>query len=586
MSFDRVRALARKVFTTGHFARVTAFAIGTGVVVAFIVAGFEQLTVEVVQHQVNEWPLAVLASAPMIGLIVSALILRYLTRDHSAATSDLFIRAYHERHPRLPLVDLPGKLLAGVATIGMGGAVGLEGPSIYTGSVTGLTLHDRLASFMRRGDAQILLTAGAAAGVAAVFKAPATGVLFALEVPYRVDLARRSLLPALLASAASYTTYVALVGSETVVPFLGDPAARLGLGIDDADRTFVFSELAETLERLAEVPVVSLEDLFGATILGVLAGLGGRMFAWLIHRSKTIASRASVWLRVGCAGVILGGLALLADLAFEEPLTLGGGVDAMSWVVDPERTLPLIALLFGMRIAATVVTIGGGGAGGLFIPLASLGVVLGQFVGALLDNHSGLYPTLGLAAFLGAGYRTPIAAVVFVAEATVGGFVVPALVAAAVSQLVAGPTSVSDYQRDERLGHVEHRFTLPLTSILETDVLTVPPDALVSEFVYGHVLGRRERAVPVVDGNEYQGIITLDDIKEIDRADWEQVSVADVMSERDAARPSWTIRDAVATMDLYDADILAVTDQSDTFIGVVAQADIVLLDEILDETGG
>ena len=67
----------------------------------------------------------------------------------------------------------------------------------------------------------------------------------------------------------------------------------------------------------------------------------------------------------------------------------------------------------------------------------------------------------------------------FVAESTggVGSFVVPALVAAAVSQLVAGPSSVADHQHQHRLGYLERRFTLPLSSILSTDVLTVPPDA-------------------------------------------------------------------------------------------------------------
>ncbi|MCH7790026.1 MAG: chloride channel protein [Acidobacteria bacterium] len=335
----------------------------------------------------------------------------------------------------------------------------------------------------------------------------------------------------------------------------------------------------------SSVPLWAFAVLAAGTI-GLLAGLGGRGFAWLLQRAKSGALRVPIWLRVGVAGVVLGVLALLSDLAFDEPLTLGGGVHAMTWVVDPSRALPLIALLFGMRIAATLVTIGGGGVGGLFIPLASLGVIVGQFVGAALGNDTGLYPTLGLAAFLGAGYRTPIAAVVFVAEATTGSFVVPALVAAAVSQLVAGPTSVSSYQRSERLGHVERRFTLPLTSILKTDVLTVPPDATVSEFVYNHVLGRRERTVPVVDANTYLGMVTLDHVNRIDRDEWETTLVRDAMDTSVAARPSWTLRDAVATMEEEDVELLAVADANDNFVGIVSQADIVLLDEILDETGG
>ena len=148
----------------------------------------------------------------------------------------------------------------------------------------------------------------------------------------------------------------------------------------------------------------------------------------------------------------------------------------MEWVVQQDA-LELIALLFGVRVAATLATVLGDGVGGLFIPLATLGVIVGQFVGVALDAAStGLYATLGLAAFLGAGYRAPIAAVMFVAESTgAAAFVVPALVAAAVSQVVGGPSSVTEYQRSKRLGHIEQRFTLPLSSILATDVLDGAP---------------------------------------------------------------------------------------------------------------
>ena len=67
-----------------------------------------------------------------------------------------------------------------MATIGFGGAVGLEGPSIYAGSSIGLNLQERFSQYFRREETKVLLTAGAAAGVAAIFQAPATGVIFAI----------------------------------------------------------------------------------------------------------------------------------------------------------------------------------------------------------------------------------------------------------------------------------------------------------------------------------------------------------------------------------------------------------------------
>ncbi|MFQ5558408.1 MAG: CBS domain-containing protein, partial [Acidimicrobiales bacterium] len=139
----------------------------------------------------------------------------------------------------------------------------------------------------------------------------------------------------------------------------------------------------------------------------------------------------------------------------------------------------------------------------------------------------------------------------------------------------------------ERLGHLEQRFTLPLTSILTTDVLTVPPDATVSEFVYMHVLGRRERVVPVVRAGSYEGLARLEDLSTIDRDDWETTTIESLMTtDLPTARPSWSLRDAVAAMESADIDMLAVTDDEGAFIGVVTEDDVIRLDEILDETGG
>ncbi len=553
----------------GHDVRILAASVAIGVMVAAVVAIFDAFTVEVALDWLVEQDLWMQMVAPAIGIGAAILILHTLGRGTSSATSDEYIRAFHERTPRIPITHLPGKLLAGVATIGMGGAVGLEGPSIYAGSSLGLWVHKRTGSWLRRDEARLLLTAGAAAGVAAVFKAPATGVIFAMEAPYRDDVTPQALLPSLLAAAASYATFVALVGTEPVIPFFAEGSVLVDEG---------------------SVSVLGVEavDLFGALLLGIAAGLAGRGFAWLVRRAKNQGKRLPIYRRLLIGGTSLALLAYISHEAFDEALTLGPGTDAMAWVVQ-DRALRLIALLFVLRIAATMATLLAGGVGGLFIPLAGLGVILGQFVGtAIGEDQTALYPILGLAAFLGAGYRAPIAAVMFVAESTggVGSFVVPALVAAAVSQLVAGPSTVADHQRDHRLGHLERRFTLPLSSILSTDVLTVPPDATVSEFVYFHVLGRRERVVPVVSGDTFEGLARLDDISDLDREEWDTTTIGERMAcDLPVALPSWTLRDAVVAMESADISVLAVTDPDGSFIGVVTADDILKLDEILDQTG-
>lgn len=546
----------------GRPSRLLVAAIGVGVAVGLAVAVLDYLVVEVLLEHVLGWPLYIQAVAPLVGLLISTAILRTIGQGCSPSTSEEYISAFHARHPVFAMVPFRARLLGGAATIGLGGALGLEGPSIYMGSAIGLQIQNRLERFLGRDAAKLLLTAGAAAGVSALFQAPATGLIFALESPYRDDVAHRALLPSLLASAASFLTFVSMPFIERGTEWGFAYRADLGAG-----------------------------ELAGAVAIGIGAGFGGRGFALAIREAKALGSRTSPWTLAVSGGLLLGVLAVVADQLFEEPLTLGPGFGVVEWLAEG-HALWVIILLFLFRAVATLTTVGAGGVGGLFIPLAVQGVILGSIVGdalRVLDwaSDDAIWPILGLAAFLAAGYRTPIAAVMFVAESSGGTAVVPALIAAAVSQLVAGSASVSSAQRVERLGHLEERFALPLTSALTTDVLTVPSDATVSEFVWVHALGRRQRVVPVVDGATYMGMCSIDDVSGIDRERWEEHAISEIMiDDTPTARPSWTLRDAVAAMDIAGTDQLAVTDQAKNFIGVVYESEIVKLGEILDETEG
>ncbi|MEZ5343251.1 MAG: chloride channel protein [Acidimicrobiales bacterium] len=382
-----------------------------------------------------------------------------------------------------------------------------------------------------------------------------------------------ALLPSLIASATSYVTFISMpfIHAEPLLP--GATSLKVGAG-----------------------------ELIGAVLLGIGAGFGGRVYAWCVGKAKRFSKTRSPLLRVVAGGVTLGLLALLSDQLFDAPLSLGPGVRAVAWTEGSSelgfignQTVLLILFLFFIRALATFTTIAAGGTGGLFIPLAVQGILLGHLVQKSLEEagitiySERIWPILGLAAFLAAGYRTPIAAVMFVAEATGGGSaaVVPALIAAAVSQLVAGNGSVSAGQKVERVGHLEHRMTLPLASALNTEVLTVPSGASIAEFVWIHAVGRREAIVPVVDGSTYIGLCTVDACAKVDRDTWDDVLVGEVV-DRDTpvAQPSWTIRGAVAAMDQSGWELLPVIDANGGFIGLVQASEIVKLEQILDDTGG
>ena len=371
---DELRHLVRRSREAVLLAAVT------GVVTGLAVRGFEYVVHEI-YHHVLDAPLWVAAISPAIGLVIASLCLK-LGGGASPATSDEYLRAFHDPAYRLRPRHLSARVGAAIATLGSGGALGLEGPSLYGGSAIGTMIQRRLPAPFRGSDHRTLLVAGAAAGVAAIFKAPATGAIFALEVPYRDDMARRMLLPALVASATGYLTFVTLSDTR---PLLAVPQFNL--------------------------PPFELIDLLGALLVGATCAVGARAFAKLMRIAKGFSLRA------------------LPIRLFVSSISLVG--------------------LFVIRCLASALTLAGGGVGGVFIPLVVGGGLVGRGVGELIhDDRASLYTLLGIAAFLGAGYRVPLAAVMFVAETTGRpNFVVPALFAAVAAELVMGEQSITAFQR-------------------------------------------------------------------------------------------------------------------------------------------
>jgi CIC family chloride channel protein len=397
--------------------QVVLLAALTGVISGLVVAGFDRLTADVLLDAVFGLPVAIQVICPVIGLALAVLCLRAAGRATTPATTDDYIRAFHDPGGRLDLRLVPARIGASIATLGSGGPLGYEGPSIYFGAAVGAALQRRIARWVKPQDARVLLVAGAAAGVAAIFKAPVTGIVFALEVPYQEDLARRMLLPASISAAAGYVVFAAIAGTEPILPVAGQPP-------------------------------FNLVDLGGAAVLGLLAGCFARLFVYLLRLAKSLSGRGHPAVRVAAAGAVLAATVVLGEALGGTELTLGPGYQALTWALDPDRAVLAIVALATLRVAGTCATVGGGGTGGLFIPLVIQGALVGRAVGGIFDAQmTTLFPVVGMAAFLGAGYRVPLAAVVFVAEFTGRpGFVVPGLIAAVVAQLVMGRSSVSAYQ--------------------------------------------------------------------------------------------------------------------------------------------
>src|SRR5690606_18317301 len=97
-----------------------------GVATGVLMAGFNRVTETLLFARLLDQPLAVQVVAPTIGLVLAYGALRWVAFGATNSTSNEYVAAFHRRHHELPLRQLPGKLLAGAVTMGLGGALGLE----------------------------------------------------------------------------------------------------------------------------------------------------------------------------------------------------------------------------------------------------------------------------------------------------------------------------------------------------------------------------------------------------------------------------------------------------------------------------
>ena len=354
---------------------------------------------------------------------VTGLIMQHFTTDPNEHSTEEVIRSYHEHEGAIEMRGFLPKLLAAVTTVGFGGSAALEGPSIYGGAAIGSWLWSRCKGlgFTAR-DRRILLICGAAAGMSAVFRAPLTGIVFALEMPYKDDLAHEALLPSLIASVVSYVTLGAFLGSAPLFDF---PSSN----------------------------TYTMTDLLWCALLGLLVGLIAMAFVITFRRLRRFVVALAIphWLKLAIGGALTG-LCGLGFLHFYPGnlVPIGPNYEAVGMILNHTHTTTELLSFCVAKLAATAFTLGTGGVSAMFVPLflsgGGIGVAFAQTV--VQTPAVELYAAVGMASFISAAYKTPLAAVVFVAEATGGhAFIIPSLIGAAVAYAISGDASVSGDQR-------------------------------------------------------------------------------------------------------------------------------------------
>ncbi|HEY9763321.1 MAG TPA: chloride channel protein [Trichocoleus sp.] len=326
--------------------------------------------------------LALLVVMPLAGLLIG-LVIHWLGNPGEIG---LIIDNIHLKGGRLSMRETPSMLLSSLLSIASGGSAGPEAPMVQVTGSIGTWFGDRLRL---QGEAlRTFSIAGMAAGFTVLFGAPLGGTFFALEILHHQHVAAyaEAIIPAIVASCASYTVFVAItqlgIGPawhfpQYTVESLFDFAAAIGYGIVGAAVGWLFISLFRTCGRF-------LESLPGP-----------------------------IYLRTTVAGLGLG------ILSFGFPLTRFFGEHQIESIVDGNFSLNVLLALALAKLLAISITVTGGWRGGIIIPLFFAGACLGKaLVIASPGSSETLAMTCVMASLNAAVTRTPISTTILLAKLT------------------------------------------------------------------------------------------------------------------------------------------------------------------------
>jgi chloride channel protein, CIC family len=354
--------------------------------------------------------------APIIGaIIVAFLVQTFAPEAKGHGVPEVMDAIYYNKGIIRPVVAVI-KAFASALSIGTGGSVGREGPIIQIASAFGSTIGQwlRIPAYQR----VTLIAAGAGGGIAATFNTPIGGILFAAEIMLH-EVSVWTLVPVAISTATA--TYV----------------GRLFFG---ANPSFVIPAFQESFYH-ATNPLVLLSYVGLAALVGCAAALFIRsIYAFEDFFEKRI--RGSYYLRHSLGMALVGVMMYLLMQRWGHYYVQGIGYSTVQDILSGVLlTAVPLALLFVLKLAATSLTLGSGGSGGIFSPSLYLGASLGATYGLVLGK---LFPALpisppafavaGMAGMVGGATGAAITAIVMIFEMTRDyGVIVPMTITVAIS---------------------------------------------------------------------------------------------------------------------------------------------------------
>jgi CIC family chloride channel protein len=466
---------------------------------------------------------------PLLGLILVYLIVNFIYKRQVGQGIVVTLYAISRKKGILERFQSYASLITAPLTIGFGGSVGLEAPTV----VTGASLGSRLSRYFKMNQAARTLLVGcaAAAAMSSIFKAPIAGIIFAIEI-FSLDLTLASMIPLLTASVSAILTSHFFFGNDIILHTILE---------DEFD--------------VSDVPFYALLGLFSALVSLYFGKVYFSIFKWF----NTFKNKA-VQMLVG--GVVLGFLIFLAPALYGEGYEVINSLLQQNYLqalgnnffndyLDQQLYIILfLVVVFIFKSIATSVTIAAGGVGGIFAPVLFMGSTMGNAF-ALLVNSLGFkqisvtnFTLVGMAGLMAGIMHAPLTAIFLIAEITSGyGLFIPLMITAGISFFITSqiqPHSVYTIelaQRGDLLTHNKDQTVLTLMDIrqeIETNFISLNINYNLGEIVKIGVVNSSRNIFPVVDENNiFKGVILLDDIRTImfDKSLYEEVKVIDIMQQ-------------------------------------------------------
>lgn len=463
---------------------------------------------------------------PIIGLTLTVIFIKYILRKPVEHGIPNVLYGISKRKGYISGHNTFSSVITSVLTVGFGGSVGLEGPTVSTGAAIG----SQLSKFFRLEYKYVVLLLGcaSAASMAAIFKAPIAGLVFAVEV-IMIDLTTFSLIPLLLASSSAVLTSYLFLGMDVLYPYEVTSAFVL----TEFPKYFLLGILTGLVSAYFIKMYVKLAKLFSAIKLRrYRLVLGGTILGMLIYLFPSLYGEGYEAINSGLAG----NLGYLFNNSFFS--SFSGNMPVI---------LLLLALVILTKVIATSLTFGAGGVGGIFAPALFMGVNTGLFLAYILKHVIGLninvdnFALLGMGGLLAGVLHAPLTGIFLIADIS-GGYklFVPLMITATFSYLtvkIFTKNSVYTEQLSQRKQLVTHHRDKHVLSIMqvpdliETDFVLLKPDDKLRQLVEAISVSHRD-LFPVVDDNGMlAGMVKMDDVRHLifKQDEYDKVTLKEIM---------------------------------------------------------